>query len=144
MWRKLFDEDFVCIARRRHPKLGKRLTLDSFLSLGQVSITPGGQPGTPVDETLARLGRRRRVAVSVPSFLMAPILVASSDLIGVYPTRLARQAVAWLPLTIYPAPFRLEGFSLHLAYHPRHRHDPGHQWFRELVVRVAASVAKAR
>lgn len=141
VWRKLFHEEFVCIARRGHPGVGARLTLARFLALPHVSITPGNRPGTPTDEALARQGRRRHVAVRVPTFLMAPILVATSDLIGLYPARLASRAATMLPLTVHPPPFPLAGFDFHLAWHERHRHDPGHIWFRQQVMAVTADLA---
>jgi len=140
VWRKLFHEEFVCIARRGHPGVGARLTLPRFLALSHVAITPGNRPGTPADEVLARLGRRRRVAVRVPNFLMAPLLVATSDLIGLYPARLARRAAELLPLALHPPPFPLPGFDLHLAWHERHRRDAGHRWFREQLVELAAEL----
>jgi len=141
VWRRLFHEEFVCLARRDHPGVGARLTLARFLALSHVAITPGNRPGTPTDDALARLGQRRRVAVRLPSFLMAPLLVASSDLIGLYPARLARRAAELLPLRLHPPPFPLAGFDLHLGWHERHRHDPGHRWFRQLLADLAARTA---
>ncbi len=140
VWRKLFHEEFVCIARRGHPGVGARLTLARFLALSHVSITPGNRPGTPTDEALARQGRRRHIAVRVPTFLMAPVLVASSDLVGLYPARLASRAATMLPLTVHPPPFPLAGFDLHMGWHERHRHDPGHLWLRQQVIALAADL----
>ena len=140
IWRKLFHDEFVCIARRGHPGVGTRLTLARFLALPHVSITPGNRPGTPPDESLARQGLRRHVAVRVPTFLMAPILVATSDLIGLYPARLAQRAAIMLPLSVYPPPFPLGGFDFHMAWHGRQRDDPGHRWLRQQVIAVAAEL----
>jgi DNA-binding transcriptional LysR family regulator len=72
---------------------------------------------------------------------MAPVLVASSDLIGLYPARLASRAAMMLPLTVHPPPFPLAGFDFHMAWHERHRHDPGHLWLRQQVVALAADLA---
>jgi DNA-binding transcriptional LysR family regulator len=54
-----------------------------------VSPTGGGFLGA-VDETLAALGRHRRVAVSVTSFLVVPALIAASEMICTVPARLAQ------------------------------------------------------
>jgi DNA-binding transcriptional LysR family regulator len=132
VWRKLFHEEFVCIARRGHPGVGTRLTLARFLALPHVSITPGNRAGTPTDEALARQGRRRHVAVRVPTFLMAPVLD---------PARLASRAATMLPLTVHPPPFPLAGFDFHMAWHERHRHDPGHLWLRQQVIALATDLA---
>ena len=40
--RTLFDEDYVCIARRDHPRLSGQPTLDEFLATSSSGIAPGG------------------------------------------------------------------------------------------------------
>ena len=142
VWKLLFRDDFVVLLRRGHPILRRRgaLTLDRFLSLPQVSIAPGGRPGSAADDALARIGKRRRVALRVPNFLVAPLVVASSDLIGLFPARLARTQAAALALEVRPPPLELTGFDIHLAWHERFRHDAGHAWFRRVLAEVAGEV----
>jgi DNA-binding transcriptional LysR family regulator len=142
VWKLLFHEEFVVMLRRGHPVLRRRggLTLDRFLALPQVSIAPGGRPGSAVDDALARLGKHRRVALRVPSFLVAPLVVASSDLIGMFPARLARIQAEALALELRPPPLELTGFDIQLAWHERFRHDAGHAWFRRVLTEVAHTV----
>lgn len=140
VWRRLYHEDFVVIARRGHPALRRGLDQRTFLALGHVSISPSGRPGSPVDDLLARKGLARRVALRVPSFLVAPMVVASSDLIGLLPRSMADHAAKTLPLAIYKAPLPFGGVTMELSWHERQRHDPGHAWFRALV----ETEAKAR
>jgi DNA-binding transcriptional LysR family regulator len=140
----LFHEDFVCFARRGHPltrgrgKSGKP-SLERFLSYPQVAISPFGTPGSPVDDALARAGHQRRIALRVPSFLVAPLVVATSDLVGFLPARLARQVARLVPLVIMPTPLPLDGFDIAMTWHERFAKDAGHAWFRRVVEEVAAT-----
>ena len=141
VWRRLYHEDFVVIARKGHPKLRRGVDAATFLALGHVSISPSGRPGSPVDDALARRGHTRRIAVRVPSFLVAPMVVASSDLIGLLPRSMALHAARSLPLGLHDAPLPFGGVTLELAWHERHRHDPAHAWFRALVEETAKARA---
>jgi DNA-binding transcriptional LysR family regulator len=142
VWRSLFHEDFLCVLRRGHPVLRRRggLTFERFLELPQVLVAPGGSPGGLLDDTLARLGQRRRVALRVASFLVAPLVVAGSDLVATLPARLARRMARSLPLVLRPPPLPLAGFDLEVAWHERFRHDAGHAWFRRVLAEVAATL----
>lgn len=137
VWRKLFHEDFVCLLRRGHPAARGELTLERFLALHHVLVTTGVAGVSPVDDALARLGKTRRVALRVASFLVAPQVVAGSDLVVTHPARLARRAAASLPLVLRPSPLRLLGFDVQLGWHERRRRDAAHVWLRDAVVAVA-------
>src|SRR6185436_5570182 len=78
--RRLFEERFVCLVRRDHPTVGDKLTLDQYVSLAHILISPVGGGVTWVDPVLERLGKKRHIALRVPHFLIAPLVVAESDL----------------------------------------------------------------
>jgi DNA-binding transcriptional LysR family regulator len=131
---ELFRERFVCLARKDNPKIGKRLTLAKFTDLSHAFISPrGGGFYGATDRALAAMDRARRIAVSVPHFLVAPFLVAGSDLIMVMPERVARHYAATLPLRILEPPVGIEGFAVFQVWHERAEHDPGVTWLRALI-----------
>jgi DNA-binding transcriptional LysR family regulator len=141
VWRRLFTERFVCAVRAGHPLVGRKgLTLDAYCELGHVVVTPSGRPGSAVDEALARHKRKRRVVLQVASFLVAPLVVASSDLIVTTPARIARQ-FADLRLALHPPPLSVPGFTVALGWHERFRGDPAHAWFRGVVAEVGHGLA---
>lgn len=125
----LIEESFVFAQRKGHPRGATPPDLEAFCALDHVLVSPegGGFVGA-VDRLLETLGRRRRVAVSLPSFLLAPALIGSSDLVCVLPERLARGHAA--SLETFPLPFALGGFALQLVWHARRQNDPAHVWFR--------------
>jgi DNA-binding transcriptional LysR family regulator len=132
----LYDETFLCLLRRGHPAAARPLDLDTFCSLDHILVSPrGGGFSGVVDEVLARTGRSRRVAVSLASFLLAPELVANSDLICTVPARLARR---WSgALNVIAPPCEVDAFSVHMGWHPRVHGDPAQRWLREQVVAAA-------
>lgn len=128
--RRLFHERYVTIARRRHPRVKGKLTLDEFVALDHVVTSPrGGGFGGPVDAALGKLGLERRIPISAASFLFVPELVACSDLIATVPERLVRGRAERLQVLEPPLP--VEGFAIGLVWHERAQRHPAHRWVRD-------------
>lgn len=127
--RSAMTESFCVIMRQGHPLADAELTLKAFCAERHILISPegGGFVGA-TDRALAGLGMKRRVAVSLPSFLLAPGMVAGSDALCVVPRRLAdlyADSVVRRDL-----PFDVSGFKVDMLWHPRRQNDPSHIWFR--------------
>lgn len=136
---RLFDERFVCVMRTRHPLAKKTLTLARYLEASHALVAPRGEEGGYIDTALAKLGKQRRVALTVPHFLVAPHVIAASDLIITLAERVALSFADALGLVVRPLPHELgaPGFTMACVAHERSRADPAHKWFRELLVDVA-------
>jgi len=134
---KLYDERFLCAVRRDHPGVGKRLTLERYCALPHLLIAPSGNPGSRVDSLLAARGLSRRVVVRVHTFLSAPAIVASSDLVLTAPARVLEPLARPFRLRLLPPPLEVPPISLHVAWHPRVDDDPAHAWFRGILVRAS-------
>jgi DNA-binding transcriptional LysR family regulator len=139
---KVISERFVCVVREDHPAVGKRLTLETFLDLPHALVTPRGDLRGIVDTALAKLGRRRRIAIDVPHFLVAPFFVERTDLVLTVAERVARALSSSIRLKILPPPseLNLPGFDIALYWHERHRADPAHVWLRSLIASVAKTL----
>jgi DNA-binding transcriptional LysR family regulator len=135
---QLFRERFVCLLRKDHPIGRRKLTLERFTSLQHVLVAPRGKAGSAVDDALAAKGLRRRVAAMVPHFLVAPLIVAQTDLVLTLPERTARKFAELLSLRLVAPPVELTGFAVHQAWHERVHRDPFHRWMREQVSAVVA------
>lgn len=140
VWSTLFQETWVCLVRQQHPTIRGRLSLEHFCEVPQVFVSPALEKSGQVDRALARLGRQRRIALRMTTFLAAPLAVAQSDLIAVVPKHIAQHSAPALSLQQLPVPVPLQPFSVALAWHERSRSDAGHQWFR----RQLASALKQR
>ena len=135
--RSLFTASLACAVSAHHSKVAKSLDLDTYCQLAHVFITPGGSSTGLVDEQLAKLGRERRISVTLPYFIAAPLIVADSNLILTGPERLLRFMADRVPLRILPPPkgLSLPRFRWGLLWHERLHADKGHRWFRSHVAR---------
>jgi DNA-binding transcriptional LysR family regulator len=146
--RPLFQERFVCVVRREHPRVRERLTLDDFCDLDHVLVSPSGGGFTaPADDALAAIGRGRRVRLSVPHFLLVPEILKRSDMLVVLPERLARGYGE--RFGVFDLPFELAPFTLVAIWHERTHRDPALAWLRQSLVdliseRPATPVLPAR
>ncbi|MBE2992277.1 hypothetical protein IFR23_09640 [Sphingomonas sp. CFBP 13603] len=66
-----------------------------------------------MDRKLAALGLTRRVVLSLPQFLVAPFVVADTDLIATLAARVAQRfAAANLAIVVHEPPITMSDFSL--------------------------------
>jgi DNA-binding transcriptional LysR family regulator len=141
VWTRLFDETFTFVVRKGHPVTKRPFTLDRFCALRHLALAPVGRSNSnPIDELLARLGRKREVVATVPSFLVVPSLLLTSDVGVILPRRIFHAAAQRFGLVSLALPFQSHGFTLHHAWHERMRKDAGHAWFRQVVVEVSKTV----
>lgn len=127
--RTLFDEHYVAIVRRDHPAVGESLDIDRFCALDHVIVSPqgGGFVGA-ADAALAAHGRSRRVALSVPGFLIVPEIVAASDLVALVPSRIARDPGG--RFRVFDPPVPVPGFTMTMLWHDRTAEHPAQRWLR--------------
>jgi DNA-binding transcriptional LysR family regulator len=133
--KRLRGDTFVTAMRAGHPAAG-RLDLARFCSLDHVLISWRGHRHGVVDEVLAAQGRRRRVAVVVPSFALVPAVLAGSDAV----TTVSRAYLTVMPecrgLHVEKAPITLPEGQVTLLWHARTHRDPVQRWVREQVASV--------
>lgn len=131
--RHLFNEHYVCAVHEDHPA-ARGVNLEQFCALEHAIVSMGGEAFHGVtDDALAALGFRRRVSVSVPSFLMLLEILRNSDLVAVLPMRLLRPGDG---LCALKPPLHIPGFEKIVAWHERTHHHPAHRWIRELLSAV--------
>jgi DNA-binding transcriptional LysR family regulator len=133
---ELFQDGFVCLVRKDHPAISRRspLTLERFLALSHALVAPRELEDTGiVDTVLDKLGKKRRIALSVPHFMVAPYAIAGSDLVLTVATRIARIVEKPFHLRILPPPLALPAFTISQYWHPRQHHDPANIWLRGLL-----------
>ena len=136
----LFTERFCCLVRADHPTVGKRLTLKQYAALPHVLIAPRGTKGGPIDVALAEHGLTRRVAITIPNFLLAPLVVESSDCVVTIAERIGRRFASTAKVRVLQPPVDLPSYAVAMIWHEKDHADPAHRWFRELVLRAAAAL----
>ena len=131
----LFRERLVAVARKGHPafKSGK-VSLKEFLAYPHLALRPSANAQSRVDVALAKIGKRRRVALTAPHFMVAPYLIPNTDMIGCVAERLARKLAPELDLVMAEPPVSLPAHNACIAWHRRFDQDRGHMWLREIVI----------
>lgn len=127
----LYQESYVLIARKRHPALKRKLSLETFCQLDFILVSPegGGFHGI-TDTMLDSRKRKRRVVLSTQHFLFSPEVVAHTDLVAVVPSRLVKDRADVQQVS---PPFAIPGYEMGMAWHERSHADPAHRWLREQV-----------
>ena len=142
-----FRSTFVTIARVGHPRLerakvrpGDVVPIDLFCDLGHVVFSPEGKLKAMGDAALARMGRERRVAMTMPVFGGVCNAVAGSDLVALVPEQLARKVTSRLGLAIYSPPMPIDPALICIVWHKRNTTDPTHRWLREMVLKLLSQL----
>jgi len=136
--RRLFDEQYVCVLRQDHPDAGiDKISLDRFCELDHAIVSyVGGSFRGITDLELAKIGRERRVILSIYSFLVLTDILRTTDLIAVVPKRLVANNEH---LRLIEPPLVIPGFTKLAVWHERTHHDVAHQWVRSLLLQVCGN-----
>lgn len=140
--RVIGELDFVVVARSDHPFLVDP-SPDGWQTADHVVVETGRSGRGFVGEAVERAGWSRRIALTVPSFLMALHAVSGTDLLFTGPRALVAPLCDPLELGTAPVPLRLPGVRVGAVWHPRNDADPAHRWLRRQVVDVLGAVVGA-
>lgn len=138
----LFAEKFVCIRDARRARGKARLTRDEYARLPHVLFSSAGGDGLPgaIDTMLSRLGRKRRIAITLAHVVAVPFAVAGTDLVATMSERIARRFATPAGISIVPVPYDVDAFNIDLLHTRRATADPALRWFIELVIRVCGEL----
>ena len=139
--RPLFEDRFVCVLRKEHPAAAAPLTLDAFLNLSHLLVSPENERFGRVDAALAKQGLKRRLALTLPQMYAAPLLVARSDMIATLLSRVVAGSGQSEALDVLEAPVDLDPVTFLMAWHRRNDAHPAQRWFRETMAGLSDSLA---
>jgi DNA-binding transcriptional LysR family regulator len=139
----VFDSALTMIARHGHPGLrgiapGARVPIDLFCGLRHVLASPDGRMQGMGDAALERLGRTRRVVMTLPNFSGVCRVVEASDLVALVPGHAAGAAVRRGALVAYHPPIELPAVPILMVWHRRDSAAPAHRWMRAQIGRILA------
>ena len=133
----IFRMDFVCVMGSAQRMRTGRLTLKQYLQLPHALVETFGGQQTLVDRPLAQLGVKRSIVLSLPFFVPAIYAIAKTDLVLTVPRRLANITAGAAGTRVVEPPREIKSYPYFMAWHPRLKAEPAHQWFREQI-RIAA------
>jgi DNA-binding transcriptional LysR family regulator len=133
----LFKEQYVCVCRQNHPKIRGSVTLDDYLAASHLLVSPREDMIGRVDAILAQQNFKRRIALSVPHFLVAPFILAHTDLIATLAERIAFTYADVLDLQVLSLPFETTGFTVRMLWHTKNSSDPAHVWLQSTISKLS-------
>lgn len=136
--RPLFEERFACILRRGHPAAGAPLDIQTFLGLSHLLVSPEGDRFGYVDAALARLGLKRRIALTLPHMQAAPALVARSDMIATVMAGVVAVSGRAHELCVLDPPLDLDLVRFVMSWHRRNDVHPAQRWLRDCIASLFA------
>ena len=136
----LYDEDFVCVMRKGHPLAKKKqLTVKEFSQSKHLMVATTGKAFGFVDYLLEAKGLKRRVAMTVNQFLVAPAIIRESNMILTVSKRVAERfrldSVKIFPLPLITNPLRLK-----LIWHKRTDTNVGNKWIRDKIINICKNI----
>jgi DNA-binding transcriptional LysR family regulator len=128
----LLQDRMVCVMRRGHTASRGALTLERFLAQRHLKISMSPTDMRFVDDVLGQLQHKRDVALNVPHWLVAPHVLARTDMVSVMPGRLAASVVG-TTLIARDLPFASAPFTWTMYWHRRHDGSHALQWLRDRI-----------
>lgn len=136
----LLTEQYECVMRFDHPLANSKLTLKKFVQAKHLLVSMTGEPTDFVDRLLEEKGLKRRIAIRIAQFGLAPVCLINSDLVGTLASRIVRNYELKDKLHMTPLPLEVEPKSISVMWHERNQQNPAHNWLRSLLIEVCGRV----
>ena len=131
----LFEDEFACLAWSGNTRVNRKLSLETYLSLGHVVVRFGRvQQVATVDEWFVeQFGHRRKIEVVTTAFNLVPQLLIGTSRIATLQRRLAMFYKRYLPLKLVPPPLEIPRLEESMQWHRSRDRDPGIVWLRSVL-----------
>ncbi|MBW6418576.1 LysR family transcriptional regulator [Celeribacter sp. PS-C1] len=134
----LFRSPFVVIASASNPSIsdvpeGGTIPFETFCCLSHVLFSPEGKLSAFGDDALARVGRSRRVTMSLPFFSGVCRVVSESNLIAMVPKQLACKVAKDFQLKIFQPPMDVPHAQIIAIWHKRSDRNLLAGWMRRQI-----------
>ena len=132
----LFRERYVCVVRADHPNFRSGMTVEGFAESPRALADASGMAHAVVEEELRKNGLAAVPQLTVPQFMVLPLVIANSDLLVIMPSRLAKAFAQLVSIKILKPPIALKPYDIRIYWHERFHQDPASRWFRRALVQL--------
>ena len=148
----IWTDTFSCLLSANNPLL-QDFNLDSYLQAHHVWVSKTGmgvgvgvdpkdvQRLGWVDAAIAKLGKKRDIAVFTRHYQAAMILAEQNDLVVTLPSLAAELQHNNPRLVIKTPPLEIPPLELKMAWSPLLQHNPANRWLRKLIVETGREVS---
>ena len=132
----LFEQDFVCLAAKNHPRVQGKLTLLQFSEERHIAVKVSSTGHVIVDKVLAKHKIERRIVLRVPSFLGVARIVAQTEFLVIVPRQLGMALAAQERVQVLEPPLPLPHYKVKQHWHERFHLDAGSIWLRQTMAKL--------
>jgi DNA-binding transcriptional LysR family regulator len=118
--------------------------LDRYCECQHLVVSLSGDPYGFVDRVLEQQGRRRRIAATVPNFMLALAIVAETEMIAALPRRFAAMHAPRFGVIVQEAPLPLARFRLNAVVSKVAMMDVGIAWLLGVLTTIQEAPTKQR
>jgi DNA-binding transcriptional LysR family regulator len=137
----LFMQNFVCMAAKNHPRIANKISRAAFLNEGHIVVRTSGTGHSIVDKVFEQQGMKRKVVLSLPSFLGVAHIVAETELLVIVPQKLGEKLVSQEEIKLLAPPVALPSFAVKQHWHERFHADAGNIWLRRTIAELFSTYA---
>jgi len=156
----LFDERDVVILDPSHPLSGRSISVEQLSALPLIVVAAGGIEDGPISERgltrrtemfdraiieaeFAKVNAVPKLKIVQPHFLALPALLAATQAAAIAPIRLAELFKKSGSVDFVELPWTAPPTPVHMVWHNRLSHEPGHRWLRSQLEDAARKASGA-
>ena len=135
---QLYQQDWVCLTNRHHPRVRARLGAKQYRAEGHVVIE-SGTGAQLLEQALVRERIERDAVLKLPGFLGLGTIIQTTDLIATLPRHIGEMLAKTNDLAVHACPLEVEGFAVRQHWHARYHQEAGNRWLRSVVMQLFGS-----
>jgi DNA-binding transcriptional LysR family regulator len=132
----LFTSQIVVIASKQNPYIKGKIDISGYHKARHLMYSAPSPMNKALGEGLAKWGITREIGMTISSHLAVPLIIANSELIATVTREIAEPYVEKYGLQMFKLPFDIPDVQVSLFWHERNDRDAGHQWLREMAVKM--------
>ncbi|ALD03412.1 LysR family transcriptional regulator [Acinetobacter sp. TTH0-4] len=126
--RNLFEERYMCIVHKQHPRVQDHLTLEQYLQEKHAAIK-SSTGHMEIDQGLKELGLERNIILELPHFSVLQDVVTNSELLVSLPSRAAKVYERNSDVNVFELPFAVKPFNVSANWYNHHDDLEARTWF---------------
>ncbi len=139
----LFDDDYVCVVRKDHPRIKHEISRKQFESEKHLLLLE--QPGhNPLEIALAEQNIKQTVVFIGNNFVTMPPVLVASDAIMTVERTVAQSLRHHLGMQILEAPFKVPKRSTFLYWHENAESSEANRWLRQIIIAAVKKFEETR
>lgn len=129
----LIRDEFVTLVRRDSDAARHGMTLERYLAMKHILVSPEGNHYGLVDEQLRKQGLSRLVRLTLPTMSAVSRIIARTNYVATVLRRSVLVDEAHDDIVLLKPPLALPEIAFHLLWHRRSDGGNAHQWLRKLI-----------